>query len=116
MPGPLAGGQKLGQLDSEVSQADSRPVTSVWNNQRMCSLKGSTVFTPMVPGETRIPPESGSFRVAGQQLSDQGFSLRTSINPQGLERAMRWQHAYGDEFLGAEALESTLRMERLNRG
>lgn len=82
----------------------------------MCSLKGSTVFTPIVPSDSRIPPESGSFRVAGRQLNDQALSLRTFVNAQALERARRWQHAYGGESLSAEALESTLRMERLNRG
>ncbi len=82
----------------------------------MCSLKGFTVFTPIVPNESRIPPESGSFLVAGRQANDGGPLLRTFANAQGLERARRWQHAYGDEFLSAEALESTLRMERLNRG
>lgn len=82
----------------------------------MCSLKGATIFTPIVPNETRIPPESGSFRVAGRQVTNGGILLRSFVNVQGLERARRWQHAYGGESLSAEALESALRMERLNRG
>lgn len=79
-------------------------------------MKGSTVFTPIVPTATQIPPESGSFRVAARQHNEQALSLRTFVDAQGLERARRWQHAYGDESLSAEALERSLRMERLNRG